>query len=203
MLVGILLSNSCSWVPLRKLDYLSQVASMLNEKYLVTLLGLTFLFLLMLSYVANTAFFNVFKALFQNQLLVFSMIFINNIIVASLILLGMTFYVDLVILGFFKKEKYANVVLEHPRAFAGVFAFIVLFVSILRGVDFFLGQIVVEALPTIFMVSAPMVILEGYGIYVTIRKTLSRAITTKDLVHIYGLFLLAALVEVGLINVLG
>ena len=157
----------------------------------------------MMSYVANTAFFNVFDALFQNQLLVFSMIFINNIIVASLILLGMTFYVDLVVLGFFKKEKYANVVLEHPRAFAGAFAFIVLFISIFRGIDLFLGQIVVKVLPTIFLVSVPMVILEGYGIYVTIQKTLSRAITMKSLVQIYGLFFIAALVEVGLINVLG
>jgi hypothetical protein len=189
--------------PLRKLDLSSQVASKLNEKNRVVLLGVTFLFFLMMSYVANTAFFNVFDALFQNQLLVFSMIFINNIIVASLILLGMTFYVDLVVLGFFKKEKYANVVLDHPRAFAGAFAFIVLFISIFRGIDFFLGQIVVKVLPTIFLVSAPMVILEGYGIYVTIQKTLSRAITMKSLVQIYGLFFIAALVEVGLINVLG
>lgn len=189
--------------PLRKLDLSSQVASKLNEKNRVVLLGLTFLFFLMMSYVANTAFFNVFDALFQNQLLVFSMIFINNIIVASLILLGMTFYVDLVVLGFFKKEKYANVVLDHPRAFAGAFAFIVLFISIFRGIDFFLGQIVVKVLPTILLVSAPMVILEGYGIYVTIQKTLSRAITMKSLVQIYGLFFIAALVEVGLINVLG
>lgn len=189
--------------PLRKLDLSSQVASKLNEKNRVVLLGVTFLFFLMMSYVANTAFFNVFDALFQNQLLVFSMIFINNIIVASLILLGMTFYVDLVVLGFFKKEKYANVVLDHPRAFAGIFAFIVLFISIFRGIDFFLGQIVVKVLPTIFLVSAPMVILEGYGIYVTIQKTLSRAITMKSLVQIYGLFFIAALVEVGLINVLG
>jgi hypothetical protein len=114
----------------------------------------------------------------------------------------MTFYVDLVVLGFFKKEKYANVVLEHPRAFAGFFTFIVLFFSILRGADFFLGRIVVEALPTIFMVSAPMVILEGYGVYVTIQKTLSRAIAVKDLVFIYGVFFIAALVEVGLVNIL-
>jgi hypothetical protein len=175
---------------------------MLNEKYRVTLLGLTFLFLLMLSYLANTAFFNVFEALFQNQLLVFTMIFINNVIVASMILLGMTFYVDLVVLGFFKREKYANVVLEHPRTFAVVFTFIVLFISILRGANFFMGRIVVEALPTIFMVSAPMVILEGYGVYITIQKTLSRAIAVKDLVHIYGIFFIAALVEIGLIHIL-
>lgn len=120
-----------------------------------------------------------------------------------MILLGMTFYVELVVLGFFKKEKYANVVLDHPRTFAAVFTSIVLFVSILRGASFFLGQIVVEALPTIFLVSAPIGILEGYGIYMTIKKTLSRAMAAKDLFYIYGIFLIAAIVEVGLINILG
>ncbi len=173
-----------------------------TEKLRVPLLGVTFLVLLMLSYIANTAFFHVFRALFENQLLVFVMIFINNVIVASLILLGMTFYVELVVHGFFKREKYAFVVLEHPRAFAIVFTVIVLVISILRGTDFFLGGIILEALPTIFIVSAPMGILEGYGVYMTIQKTLSRALTVKDLAHIYGLFLTAALIEVGLIHVL-
>jgi hypothetical protein len=203
MLVGILLSYSYSWAPLRKLNSLSWVYSMLKEKYRVALSGLTFLFLLMLSYLANTAFFNAFRTLFQNHLLVFLMIFINNVIVVSMILLGMMFYVELVVLGFFKKEKYANVVLDHPRTFAAVFTFIVLFLSILRGANFFLGRIVVEALPTIFLVSAPMGILEGYGVYVTIKKTLSRAMAVKDLVYIYGIFFIAALVEVNLINILG
>ncbi len=175
---------------------------MLDEKYRALLLGLAFLILLILSYIANTAFFNTFNALFQNQLLVFSIIFINNVIVVSLILLGMTFYVDLVILGFFKREKYANVVLEHPRIFAVVFALIVLFLSILKGANLFLGRIIVEALPTIFLVSTPIGIVEGYGIYLTIKKTLSRTIAVKDLVRIYGIFLIAALIEVGLITIL-
>jgi len=175
---------------------------MLDEKYRVVLLGLAFLVLLILSYIANTAFFNTLSALFQNQLFVFSMIFINNVIVVSLILLGMTFYVDLVVLGFFKREKYANVVLEHPRTFAVVFAVIVLFLSILRGANLFLGRIIVEALPIIFLASAPIGIIEGYGIYLTIRKTLSRTMAVKDLVRIYGIFLIAALIEVGFINIL-
>jgi hypothetical protein len=175
---------------------------MLKEKYRAVLLGLAFLILLMLSYIANTAFFNTLSILFQNQLLFFSMIFINNVIVVSLILLGMTFYVDLVVLGFFKREKYAHVVLEHPRIFAIVFALTVLFLSILRGTNLFLGKIIVEALPIIFLVSAPIGIIEGYGIYLTIKKTLSRTMTMKDLICIYGIFLIAALIEVGFINIL-
>ena len=175
---------------------------MLNEKHLAVLLGLAFLILLVLSYIVNTTFFNTFNFLFQNQLLVFSIIFINNVIVVSLILLGMTFYVDLVVLGFFKREKYANVVLEHPRIFAFVFALIVLFLSILKGANLFLGRIIVEALPTIFLVSTPIGIIEGYGIYLTIEKTLNRTIAVKDLIRIYGIFLIAALIEVGFISIL-
>ncbi len=175
---------------------------MVDEKYRPVFLGLAFLTLLLFSYIANTSFFNSLSILFQNQPLVFAMIFMNNIIVASLILLGMTFYVDLVVLGFFKREKYANVVLEHPRIFAVVFAFIVLSLSILRGANLFFGRIIIEALPAIFLVSAPIGIIEGYGVYLTIRKTLSRTITVRDLAYIYGIFLIAALIELGLINTL-
>ena len=175
---------------------------MSGKKRRTLFLGLAFLILLIFSSVANAAFFNTLSSPFENQLLVFSIIFANNAIVISLILLGMTFYVDLVVLGFFKKEKHANVVLEHPRIFAVVFAFIVLFLGILRGADLFLGRIVVEALPTILLVSAPIGLVEGYGIYLTIRKTLSRTMTIKDLVCIYGIFLVAALIEVCFINIL-
>ncbi len=175
---------------------------MLGEKHRALLLGLAFLILLTFSYFANAAFFVTLSKLFQNQLLVFSIIFMNNVIVVSLILLGMTFYVDLVVLGFFKREKYANVVLEHPRTFAIVFAFIVLFLGILRGANLFLGRVIIEALPIIFLVSTPIGVIEGYGIYLTIKKTLNRTMTIKDLVRIYGIFLIAALIEVGLINIL-
>jgi len=167
------------------------------------LLGLAFTILLLLSYFANMTFFKTLNALFQNQVLVFLMIFIHNLIVVSLILVGMTFYVDLVVSGFFKREKYAYVVLDHPRIFAIVFAFIVLFLSILRGATLFLGEIIVEALPAIFLVSAPIGIIEGYGIYLIIKKTLDRTLNVKNLVFIYGIFVIAAIIEVCFINILG
>ncbi len=175
---------------------------MLDNKYYTVLLGLAFLILLLFSYIANTVFFNSLTTLFQNQLLMFIMIFMNNIIVVSLVLLGMRFYVNLVVLGFFKREKNPDVVLKHPRIFAAIFAFIVLFLSILRGVNLFFGRVIVEVLPTIFLVSAPIGIIEGYGVYLTIRKTLSRKMTMKNLVYIYGIFLVAALLEVGFINIM-
>jgi len=114
----------------------------------------------------------------------------------------MTFYVNLVILDFFKREKYAHIVLEHPRTFALVFTIMILFLSILRVSNLIYGRISVEALPLILLVSAPIGVIEGYGMYLTIKKTLSRAMFMKDLAYIYGIFFIAAIMEVVFINLL-
>ena len=168
----------------------------------ILLIGVAFLVCLMLSYYESTSFFKTLTLFSQNPLLFFLMIFINNITVSSLILLGMTFYVSLVISNVFQREKHARIILEHPRVFALVFAVVLLVLSILRGANFFLGGIWVETLPSILLVSTPIGIIEGYGLYLTIRKTLSRTITIRGLVSIYGIFILAALIEVGFINLL-
>jgi hypothetical protein len=130
------------------------------------------------------------------------MIFIHNIIVVSLILLGMTFYVKLVERGYFKGEKHPNVLLEHPKIFATIFAVMILLLGILRGTNLIFGSIVIELLPLILLISLPIGIVEGFGIYLTINKTLSKTIVTKDLIGIYGVFLLAAVIEVGIASAL-
>lgn len=175
---------------------------MLKERKRLMLLGLAFLILLIFSYFENVIFFKTLNTLFQNQLLTFFMVFIHNVTVVSLIILGMTFYVNLVVSGFFKGQEYEYVILEHPRTFAIVFTIMIIFVSILRGSTLIFGVINVEVLPKILLVSAPIGIIEGYGIYLTIKKALSRAISMKDLVYIYGLFLIAAVIEVCFINLL-
>ena len=174
-----------------------------SQKVNTVLLGSAFLGFLLLSYVANTFFFQSLTAdLFQNQFfLAVAMLFVHNVLVVSLILLGMTFYVNLVVSNFFKREKYANIIIEHPRTYALVFTLVVVFLSILRGSSL-LGGINVEQLPLVLLVSAPIGIVEGYGIYLTIKKTLSRTMSTKDLIYIYGIFFIAALMEVAFINVL-
>lgn len=174
---------------------------MFDQKKRTVLLGLAFLIFLMLSYVENTFFFGILNDVLQNQLLTIFMLFVHNILVVSLIILGMTFYVNLVVSNFFEREKYAHIVLEHPRTFALVFTFVVVFLSILRGGSL-LGGITVEALPLIILISTPIGIVEGYGIYLTIKKTLSRIMSTKDLIYIYGIFLIASIMEVGFINLL-
>ena len=175
---------------------------MLGERRRLVLLGLAFLILLILSYFENVIFFQTLNTLFSNQLLAFFMVFIHNITVISLILLGMTFYVNLVIQGFFKGEKHERVILEHPGTFAIVFTILIVFLSILRGSTLIFGEIMVEELPKILLASVPIAIVEGYCIYLTIKKTLSRTISLKDLAYIYSLFFIAAVVEVGFINLL-
>ncbi|MEM2105776.1 MAG: hypothetical protein QXV21_04840 [Candidatus Bathyarchaeia archaeon] len=166
------------------------------------MLGLVFVAFLAIAYFENIMFFKVVGDFFSNQLLAMLMLFVHNTLAISLILLGMTFYVNLVLLNFFKREKYADILLQHPRIFAVIFTVVVLFLSILRVSGLTYGQIDIAYLPQILLISAPIGILEGYGIYLTISKTLSRTMSTKDLVFIYVIFLVAAAIEVGFINLL-
>jgi len=173
----------------------------LDAKRKTALLGLAFIVFLVLSYVESVIFFSILGDILRNHLLAVIMLFAHNVLVISLIILGMTFYVNLVVSNFFKREKYAHIVLEHPKTFAIVFTVMILFLSILREGSLF-GGVSVEALPLILLISAPMAIVEGYGIYLTIKKTLSRTMSMKDLAYIYSIFLIAAIIEVSFINLL-
>ena len=166
------------------------------------LLGLAFVILLGLSYAENSFFFSILGYVLKNQFLSVGMLFLHNVLVVSLILIGMTFYVNLVVQNFFKREKYADVIISHPRIFGLFFACMIVFLSILRGATLINGGVALENLPLILLVSAPVGIIEGYGIYLTIKKTLGRTITTKALSYIYTIFLLASVVEVSFINLL-
>ena len=174
----------------------------MDAKKKTVLLGLAFVILLGLSYAENQFFFSILGDVLQNQFLAVGMLFLHNVLVVSMILIGMTFYVNLVVLNFFKREKHADVVISHPGIFAAVFACMIVFLSILRGATLINGGVTLETLPLILLVSAPVGIIEGYGIYLTIKKTLSRTMTMKSLAYIYGVFFLASVVEVGFIHLL-
>lgn len=175
---------------------------MIDEKKRTVLLGLLFLLFLILSFVENTLFFGISNIVLENQLLSIGVIFLHNLIVISLILLGMTFYVRLVLLKVFKGQKYEYTVLEHPKIFAVTFTIIILFLSILRASILFFGGMNLQLLPLILLGSAPVGIVEGYGVYLTINKTLSRTMSMKGLIHIYIVFLVAAVLEVAFMNLL-
>lgn len=128
-------------------------------------------------------------------------IFIHNVLVISLILLGMTFYVALV-LTFMPKRKIEYVVLQNPRMFAFIFTIMIILLSIFRTSMLVYGQVLVNVLAFVILLSTPSAIIEGYGIFQTIEKTLKQKMTRKALGGIYLLFFIAAIIEVGYVGLL-
>jgi hypothetical protein len=181
-------------------DTLRGVKRKLDAKKNTALLGSAFLVLLGVSYAENLFFFSILGNVLNNVAIAVGMLFLHNVLVVSLILLGMTFYVSLVVHGFFKNDKHADVVISHPRSFALIFSLLVVFLSILRGATLINGGITVELLPLILLISTPIGIVEGYGIYLTIKKTLGRTMNMKGLASIYAVFLVASVMEVAFIN---
>jgi hypothetical protein len=173
----------------------------LNPKKKTVILGLVFILLLVFAYVENSSFFYSLGDVFSNPPLAVLFVFVHNVLVVSLILLGMTFYVGLV-LNFMPKREIEYVVLNNPRIFAFVFTIIVIFISILRASMLVYGQVFFDALALVILLSTPNAILEGYGIFQTIERTLKRKMTMKALAAIYTIFFIAALIEVGYVQLL-
>ena len=173
----------------------------MNQKKRTVILGLVFLLLLVFAYVENNSFFSSLGDVFSNPPLAVLFVFVHNVLVVSLILLGMTFYVGLV-LNFMPQRKIEYVVLNNPRIFAFVFTLMVIFISILRASMLVYGQVFVDTLPLVILLSTPNAILEGYGIFQTIKKTLERRMTMKALAAICTIFFVAAIIEVGYVHLL-
>jgi len=164
-------------------------------------LGLVFFLFLAVAYVENTSFFVYIQNSFTNPPIAVVLVFIHNVLAVSLIILGMAFYVQIV-LSFMPKRKIEYVVIHNPEVFAFVFAVMILLISVFRASTLVRGQVEVNTLALVVMLSLPAGLVEGYGIFQAIKKTLKKALTMRDLVFIYLLFLIAAVVEVGFVQVL-
>ncbi|MBT8171846.1 hypothetical protein KJN74_03125 [Candidatus Bathyarchaeota archaeon] len=176
-------------------------AKRINPKTRTVILGIILLFLLIIAYSENNSFFGSVGNIFSNPLVAIFFIFVHNILVISLILLGMTFYVGLVV-NFMPNRKEEYVILHNPRIFAIFFTLIILFISILRASTLVYGQVFLDTLFIIILLSTPNAIIEGYGIFQIIERTLKRETTLKTLFAIYLLFFLAAIIEVGYVYLL-
>jgi len=174
---------------------------MSGEKKRTLMLGLVFLLFLVLAYVENTSFFIYVRNSFTNLPLGVVLVFIHNVLAISLIILGMAFYVE-VVLTFMPKRKIEYVVLQNPEVFAAVFAGMILLISILRASTLVKGQVEVSTLAMVILLSLPTGLIEGYGIYQAIRKTLKKSLRIRDLATIYAIFFIAAVVEVGFVQIL-
>jgi len=164
-------------------------------------LGLVFLFFLTVAYVENTSFFVYIQNSFTNPPIAVVLVFIHNVLAVSLIILGMAFYVQIV-LSFMPKRKIEYVVVQNPEVFAVVFSVMIILISVLRASTLVRGRVEVNTLALVVMLSLPAGLVEGYGIFQAIKKTLKKALTMRDLIFIYLLFLIAAVVEVGFVQVL-
>jgi len=167
----------------------------MKPKIKTALLGLAFLCCLLLAYIENTIFFNTLEKVFANPFLSIGMVFAHNVLVISLILIGMSFYVQIV-LNFLPEREIERVIINHPKIFALVFTGVILLISILRACMLIYGVVEIERLGLIVLLSSPNGLIEAYGIYLTIKEVLGRTITAKTLALIYGLFFIAALMEV-------
>ncbi len=174
---------------------------MSSSKKRTVLLGILLLAFLAVAYVENRIFFGYSGSVFAEPLVAIIVVFIHNVLVVSLILLAMTFYVELV-LSFFKPSKFEYIVLQHPRIFAFVFTCMIILLSVLRASTIVYGSVVLSGLVIVLLLSLPHGIVEGYGIYLTIQKTLRRTMTLRALLAIYTLFFIAALIEVGFFQLL-
>jgi len=172
-----------------------------NEAKRTVVLGLVFLLCLVLAYVENRSFFNYLRDVFLNPPLAVLLVFVHNVLAVSLILVGMTFYVG-VVLNFMPKRKIEYVVLEHPRVFAVVFTAMIMVITILRTSMLLQGQVIINTLALVIFLSTPIAVLEGYGIFRTIERTLKRVMVLKDRAVIYFVFFVAAVVEVGYVQLL-
>lgn len=173
----------------------------MNEKGKVLMLGLSFIACLAIAYVENISFFQSTGNIFAIPWIAILVLFSHNVLAVSLIILGMTFYVRYV-LTFLPKEKFGYIVLQHPRLFAFIFTVMILAISILRANTLLHIEFLANTILIILLLSIPQGILEGYAIFLAIGKTLEKDMTRKNLVTIYSLFLLAAILEVSFIQIL-
>jgi len=173
----------------------------MTPKEKTVILGCIFLSVLVAGYFENMFFLGFANQIFAQPPVAIGMVFLHNVITISLVILGMTFYVEL-ITAFPPKRETERVVLTHPRLFAVIFTAIMLFVSILRTSTLLGGQITVNLVSIIMLAVLPHGIIEAFGIYTAIHKTLTKRLTNINLTAIYLLFLLAAFIEIGFVRVL-
>ena len=175
----------------------------MNEgKRRTIILGLVFLFFLTLAYVENTSFFVYIQGSFTtNPPLAVVLLFIHNVLAISLIILGMAFYVEIV-LNFMPKRQIEYVIIQNPSIFAVIFTAMILLMSILRANTLITGEIDIGNLVLVILISVPNALVEGYGIFQAIKKTLSKKLTIRSLGLVYLIFFLAAIVEVGFVQLL-
>ncbi len=169
----------------------------MRQKSKTIALGLTFLLFLGIAYFENRLFLENIRRFFVSPTLTVAMFFIHNVIVVSLIIIGMSFYV-MGVKTFLPQKGVEYIVLNHPRLFSIVFTMIILVASVMK-VDVVIGGRAMDMVATAMAIFLPHGVLEAFGIYTAVHRTLTERLTGRTLAAIYFIFLLAAILEVGFI----
>jgi len=181
---------------------LENLCKTVSSRKKAIVLGVVFLLFLAFAHSLNVAFYSSAREIFANPVVAVLMVFVHNVLAVSLIIVGMTFYVEYIVPALSRRRKIELVVIEHPRPFALIFTVIVLFISILRASTLLYGGVVLSSLALITLLSLPNGIVEGYGVYLSILNTLKKELTMKGLMVIYSIFFIAALIEIGFVQLL-
>jgi len=129
-----------------------------------------------------------------------AVIFSHNVFAVSVISLCMVFYANLVALSRARWLRGANFVLRYPRAFSAFLSATVVLASVLKGAAA-AGARPCE-ISTILLLSLPVMLMEGYGLYMAVKGALTRSLNASTLLHVYSIFFVAALLEASLIIML-
>jgi len=127
-------------------------------------------------------------------------IFSHNAFAASAIMLCMIFCTNLTALFKERKCRGAALALRHPGAFSAAFAAVVVLTSLLRGAGLANAQL--QDIPTMALISLPVMVMEGYGLYLAVKNVLTKNVRAKTLLQVYTVFFAAAAVEASLITLL-
>jgi len=169
----------------------------LDVRWKAALQGLVSLTILALLYVENVYSFPLLGGVLRRWPLAIAVLFSHNAFTVSAIMLCMSFYTNLKALMLFKGDKYGGAALRHPGAFSAAFAVVIIFTSLFRGASLANAQL--QDAPTILLVSLPVMVMEGYGLYLAVKSVLTKNVKAKTLLHVYTVFFTAAIVEASLI----
>ena len=122
-----------------------------------------------------------------------ALIFAHNSLAATVVLVGMGFYAALTDILPEKLVRRERLIRERARPFSAALAALILLNSLRAG----LFAITLNVLPLLLPIAA----LEGYGLYLAALFPLKGRITAANLVKVYAVFLVGAILEAALIAI--
>jgi len=133
----------------------------------------------------------------RNWPLAATAIFLHNVLAASALMLCMIFLASLLVPPEGHKISGAWSPLVRPETLSAAIAAAIVLASLLRGAIF--AHTSPQDLPTMIMYGLPVMLMEGYGLYLGVRGALTKRLKVKTLLQVYAILLATSVIEVGLL----